>query len=403
MSEPLEALALPADVERRRHAALEVDGVPVSDSLHPRTPEALAALLAALGGAGLAVLARGAGSQLALGNPPRRADAFLSLEELAGIDELDAAEGVCRARAGTSLESLRARVNEAGWELPFDDAGRGGSLGGALATAALTPRAAGFGPPRARVLGLEVALADGSLTSCGGRVVKNVTGYDMAKLYLGSLGALGVVTAAWLRLAPRPESRAVLSGPPLADADACERAVAWSRGEALGSIALLDGEGGLVPWIELAGDAVTVEGELERLGREGLRAADPASSAAARSQRFGAPPGGCRFAVSWRPSKLSAGLAELRASGARVMLLPGSNLSIATYEAAASGAAAFDAAQRAASVAGGRALCEVAPAPLKRGRDVFGAPAGEAQLTRRLKERFDPRGTLNPGRFAGAV
>jgi len=201
----------------RFHDPVSIDGVPVEATLTPRDARSLGAALAALGAARCAAIPRGAGTQLGFGNVPRRAACFLSMEAFSGMDALDASEGVCHAGAGTPLAELRTRVAEAGWELPIDDAGRGGTLGGALATAALAPRALGWGRPRDVVLGCEVVLSDGTATRCGGRVVKNVTGYDMARLYTGSLGSLGVITGAWLRLRPRPEAVRVLQAGELDD------------------------------------------------------------------------------------------------------------------------------------------------------------------------------------------
>ena len=111
-----------------------------------------------------------------------------------GVDELDASEGVCHAGAATPLAELRARVRDAGWELPLDDAAAAARSAGAR-DGVVAPRALGFGRPRDIVLGCEGCSPTALATRCGGRVVKNVTGYDMAKLYTGSLGSIGVITA----------------------------------------------------------------------------------------------------------------------------------------------------------------------------------------------------------------
>src|SRR5213594_770333 len=132
----LEALAPQLGDALRFHDPIAVDGVPVSATITPRDEDDLSAVLEALGEARCAAIPLGAGTQLGLGNAPQRADCFLSLAEFSHVDELDASEGVCHAGAGTPLAELRARVREAGWELPLDDADRGGTLGGALATAA---------------------------------------------------------------------------------------------------------------------------------------------------------------------------------------------------------------------------------------------------------------------------
>jgi len=206
----LEALAPQLGGALRFHDPVAIDGVAVNATIEPRDKDDLSAVLAALGDARCAAVPLGAGTQLGLGNAPQRADCFLSLAAFSRIDELDASEGVCHAGAGTPLAELRARAREAGWELPLDDAGRGGTLGGALATAALAPRALGFGRPRDVVLGCEVVLADGLRTRCGGRVVKNVTGYDLCKLLAGSWGTLAVMTEVTLKVMPRPESERTL-------------------------------------------------------------------------------------------------------------------------------------------------------------------------------------------------
>jgi len=398
----LEALATEWGDALRFHEPVRVDGVPVAATLAPPDERALAAALARLGEAGCAAIPRGAGTQLGFGNAPLRADCFVSLEHFSGVDELDASEGVCHAGAGTPLAVLRRRASEAGWELPLDDAGRGGTLGGALASAALAPRVQGFGRPRDVVLGCEVVLADGSRTRWGGRVVKNVTGYDMAKLYTGSLGALGVITGAWLRLRPVPEAVRVLQGDDLGDADACRVGRDAARRPTARSCLLADEEHGLRPIVELAGDAASVAGDAEALTREGLRPAGAALQDAAAARRFAGPPGTLRLLVSFVPTGLEACLAPLRAEGAELLVLPGPGL-LCALAPAEDAEALFAAAERAARAGGGRLACELAPADAKRGRDVFAATPAEVALTRALKARFDPRGVLNRGRFAGFV
>ena len=154
--------------------------------------------------------------------PPPRADAVLSTERLVGIDEFDPSEGVCHVLSGTPLSELRERVAATGWELPLDPPGAGSTVGGCVAAASLgAPVLSGSEPPRDIVLGLEVALASGQRTRCGGRVVKNVTGYDLNKLYTGSFGALGVIEAAWLRLRPKPDRVASCQTSQLDVASAC--------------------------------------------------------------------------------------------------------------------------------------------------------------------------------------
>ncbi len=398
----LEALAPQLGDALRFHDPVAIDGVPVNATIEPRDEDDLAAVLVALGDARCAAIPLGAGTQLGFGNPPQRADCFLSLSAFARIDELDASEGVCHAGAGTPLADLRARASEAGWELPLDDAGRGGTLGGALATAALAPRALGFGRPRDVVLGCEVVLADGVRTRCGGRVVKNVTGYDMAKLYVGSLGAIGVITGAWLRLAPKPEAVRVLQSEEQDDAEAVALGGLAARLTTARSCLLCDEPRGLRATVELAGDAASVERDARELESRGLRGANPVLRDAAATRRFAGLSGALRIAISSLPTRLAACVGELRSAGAELLVMPELGL-VCARGSGADANALFDAGARAARVGGGRMLCERAPLGAKRGRDMFAAPAPDVTLSRALKARFDPIGVLNRGRFAGIV
>jgi len=209
------------------------------------------------GRTGVSALVRGCGGHLGFGNPPRSADVFVCVERLTGVDEFDAADGVCHAAAGTTLAEVRETVAARGWELPLDPPGERTSVGGTLAAAAVGPRALGFGLPRDGVLGLEVVLANGERTRCGGRVVKNVSGYDLGKLYTGSLGTLGVIEGAWLRLRPRPATTRMLEMGFAQLAEACAAGLAAARRDSARAVALAsaappDGEGfGLV--LEFAG------------------------------------------------------------------------------------------------------------------------------------------------------
>ena len=398
----LEALAPQLGNALRYHDPVAVDGVPVNATIEPQDEDDLAAVLAALGDARCAAIPRGAGTQLGLGNPPQRADCFLSLTAFARIDELDASEGVCHAGAGTPLADLRARADEAGWELPLDDAGRGGTLGGALATAALAPRALGFGRPRDVVLGCEVVLADGQRTRCGGRVVKNVTGYDMAKLYVGSLGAIGVITGAWLRLAPKPEALRVLQSEEQGDAEAIALGGFAARLTTARSCLLCDEQRGLQATVELAGDAASVERDASELEARGLVPSHPALHDAAAARRFASLSGAMRLIVSSLPTRLADCVGELRGAAAELLVLPELGI-VSARGSGADAAVLLEAAARAARVGEGRMLCERAPLGVKRGRDVFAAPAADVALARAVKARFDPCGVLNRGRFAGIV
>ncbi|MFP8873219.1 MAG: FAD-binding oxidoreductase [Myxococcota bacterium] len=415
----------------RWHGPIEIDGTAVEATLAPADGEQLADALAQLSEHRLAAIIRGGGSRMALGNPPRSADLFLSTEALTGVDEFDSEDGVLHARAGTRLAEIRERVGADGWELPIDAPGEKTTLGGALATGATGPRRHGFGPVRDWVLGLEVVLSTGERTRCGGRVVKNVTGYDLAKLYTGSLGTLGVIEGVWLRLRPKPEATRLLRAAVTPDQQGfvqareatlrtsarcvallCPRAAAACGASNLSSASPAS-PGNPGTWqilLEFAGDAPAVTRDAE-WWLESMPAAAEADAGALDELRSlqGSvlEPGGLRARVAMLPSQLAGASRALAGSVAAQVLYPGPGLLYAYSEA---GSAKLD---RAANSCAGLVCAEQGyrasvvledlPAEAKSGRDVFGEPGPDWRLMKALKQRFDPGGVLNPGRFLGGI
>jgi glycolate oxidase FAD binding subunit len=413
--------ALLGDVGVDEHPPVRVDGAEVGVTLRPADGESLAKALAMLGSSGLSALVRGGGSRIAFGNPPRRGDVILSTERLRGVDVFEPAEGVCHVRAGTSLRELRDVVNSEGWDVPLDPPGPGATVGGALAAAAIGPRAQAFGPPRDAVLGLEVALANGDRTRCGGRVVKNVTGYDLGKLYTGSFGTLGVIEAAWLRLRPLPQRVRCLEARTPELGAACAAALAAARLDSARATALLaapeapgDAPRALRTVVELAGDAVAVDRAAAQLESQLGAAEAPPQILDRVREHQGALPGddGLRFRIAALPSRFPALLAALHTADAETLSYPGLRLVYAgfqlpsrTLESAAENAAqwAFRRVRTAVAAAEGSFACEAAPAWAKVGRDMYGDAETLRPLFESLKAHFDPGRVLNPGRFAGGL
>jgi len=395
------------------HPAFELAGSEFGLTLRPSDGAALAAVLAQLGADGRRVLVRGGGSRVESGNSLRGADVLLATDRLAGVREFEAAEGVCLVAAGTALSSLRKVVNDAGWEVPLDPPGVHTTVGGTLASAAIGPRALRHGFPRRAVLGLEVALASGERTRCGGRVVKNVTGFDMGKLYTGSFGVLGVIESAWLRLQPLPQRRHCFEVRANDSEVAFRAGLAASRRDGASMVAIripATGVDGSTIWVEFAGDARSVDRDADWLCGE-WRAQEARADLARTVRELQAEltrAAGLRFRIAALPSRGPALHAALRAAGAEILAYPGLNLSYAGFELPESGAAeaasaAFESTTHATAAAGGYAICEQAPDWAKAGRDMFGDVAAQANLFAKLKQGFDPKGVLNPGLFAGGL
>ena len=139
------------------------------------------------------------------------ANLIVSTRRLNRIIEHEPADLIAIAQAGVTLTDFNAKLAENGQWLPLDppDDGRA-TLGGVVATGIGGPQQFGYGRPRGSVIGMRVALADGSMIKAGGRVVKNVAGYDLCKLFTGSYGSLGIITELNFKLRPRPASEATV-------------------------------------------------------------------------------------------------------------------------------------------------------------------------------------------------
>lgn len=188
------------------------------------------------------ITVRGGGTGLSGGAVPE-GGVVLALERLARIRSLDPEWWRCEAEAGVTTATLHRRAAEAGLRFPPDPgASESSQIGGNLATNAGGPHAFGHGPTRAWVLGLEAVLAPGELVRIGGPLRKDVAGYDLTSLLVGSEGTLGVITAAWLRLVPPPGAEQIIVGVfPSAEAAQAGVAGALISGAVPASLELLDG------------------------------------------------------------------------------------------------------------------------------------------------------------------
>jgi glycolate oxidase FAD binding subunit len=184
-------------------AADTVAGVVPSFVASPSSTAEVAALLRAAAEAGLAVVPRGAGTGFSWGAPPSRCDLVLDLRSMDQVLEHAAGDLVARVQAGATIGQLSVALGSAGQQLALDVPAEA-TVGGVVATGTAGPRRYRYGAPRDLLIGITMVRADGVVAHSGGKVVKNVAGYDLGKLFAGSQGTLGVITEATFRLHPLP-------------------------------------------------------------------------------------------------------------------------------------------------------------------------------------------------------
>src|SRR3989449_4664206 len=197
---------------RSATAADAVAGVQPKLVVEPGTERELAEILRLSNEAGLAVIPRGGGTKLGWGNSPARAGLILSTARLTEVIEHAWADLTVSVGAGCTVQRLQEALAQHGQRLAFDPLWpEKATVGGVLSTNDSGALRLRFGALRDLIIGVTIALPDGTLASSGGKVVKNVAGYDLPKLVTGALGTLGVITRAVFRLHPSPRNTRTLS------------------------------------------------------------------------------------------------------------------------------------------------------------------------------------------------
>jgi glycolate oxidase FAD binding subunit len=406
-------------------AADVVAGVQPTVVVEPTTEEGVAATLAFADAEDLKVVIRGGGTQLGLGTPPSGADILLSMRGLARLVEHEPGDMTATAEAGLTLADFQAALGAAGQWLALDPAlPADATIGGIVATAASGAHRLRYGGVRDQIIGVRIVRADGTIAKGGGKVVKNVAGFDLPKLFTGSLGTLGAIVTATFRVYPR-------------EASASTVILRSSDGDGLGALAVRLLATALVP---SAIDLTGVLGEAEQA--LAIRFEGSAAACADQVREFLALAGplgatdetltGAAEVAHWRAATVPPQTADQ--GGATVllkaMLLPGDLRGWLTAVGAITARNAVTGAWRAhaghgiaavrlhgeentlaATIAEARGLAvarrgslivEDASPSLPSGLDPWG-PSPAIGLMRRIKAQFDPRGTLNPGRFIGGI
>jgi glycolate oxidase FAD binding subunit len=415
-----------------------VDGVAPQVVASPASTEETSALLRACSEQGLAVVVRGHGSKIAWGRAPERVDVVLETTRMADLVEHSRGDLVATAGAGMPLARLQLLLGEGGHQLVVDDLapGRGrdgvgepagSTLGGALATNLSGPRRMWTGAIRDLVIGVRFVRADGTVAKAGGKVVKNVAGYDLAKLLAGSYGTLAVVTELTMRLHPVPEcSWSVLTRVDTDRLPAVLAEVVHSQlaPRAVEIRAAAHGGGSTLVSVLLEGTRQGVEARatdlVARLRDVGGGPVDVVDDDGdpSTAQGLETEPGGDPvlpdLGEAGRPTLLKttarlSGIPELVATATtNGLTVSGSAGTGVLYASAPEGRAVGDVAGaievlRGTSIRLGGSTVVLDGAPDVKAAVESWGPVPGLDLMRRVKQEFDPARLLAPGRFVGGI
>jgi glycolate oxidase FAD binding subunit len=393
-----------------------VDGAAPQMVIEPGSAEELAAALRCVTAAGLAIAPRGSGTKLGWGNPPQRCDAVLSTARLNRLLEHAWADLTVIVEAGCTVDNLQRALAQHGQRLAVDPLWpERATIGGILATNDSGTFRIRFGALRDLIIGVTLALPDGTLAKSGGKVVKNVAGYDLPKLATGSLGTLGVITQAIFRLHPLPHevaSASIRSSSP-DESNKLILAIQDSRLAFTGLQLRAQSSGDSELDVRFEGTPAGMAaqlGELERLSKNAQATeASPATWSARQSLWKGNEPSLVgKFSVL--PSELGwfcsqvARLCEAQRQEWKVVA-QGVGVGLVRIEAGTEEGlrGVLVALRQEVERCGGSFIVLKCPAGVKSGIDVWGSPGDAQALMVRVKQQLDPTGTLNPGRFVGGI
>ncbi len=453
----LRSLAAACPAARPAEPGDAVAGVVPRYAASPASVAEASAVLRAAAGHDLAVVARGGGSRLDWGAPPQRCDLVVDMRLMDRVLEHAAGDLVARVQAGVGVQRLGGLLAGAGQQLALDRApAEGGhqaespsTIGGTLATGMAGPRRLRYGTPRDLVIGITVVRADGTVASSGGKVVKNVAGYDLGKLFAGSFGTLGLIVEAVFRLHPLPAAvsyTTVDAADPVEAASAAAAAAASELAPAAVEVSRAGRDQPLRMGVLLEGDPAGV-GERSALlrgllggaaatspdappwwGRYGIPAGSTTTSGPGDTGSPGPGGHGTLIRLAFWAAGLPRILAVVDAAAAGAGLDPVVSGSAAAGvlhaalgpDADPAAVAAFVAALRAA-LARGEGDARPAPASRPDGPPVLASavvlhappqvrdqvdlwgPVPGLSLMRAVKDQFDPGHRMAPGRFAGGI
>jgi glycolate oxidase FAD binding subunit len=396
------------NVEEQR--GLSVDGLLPSTVMRPDDADDAARGLRLCDLAPAAVVVWGGGTQMRLGAPPRHYEVAFSTERMTRLIEYEPADLTCRVEAGMRLSDLQAALRAQGQRLPLDPPHPERATVGGMVAANTNGLSRGrHGTVRDWVIGIAVAYPSGKVARAGGKVVKNVAGYDLMKMHIGALGTLGVVAEVNFKVQAQPEAEETLLAHFEAPGPALQVGLTLAHQYLAPAAAIV---------LHEDGEQWTLALKLEGYAREVQVAKDQAvrfvREAGGVLEEPEVPPKFWDAARDWSapaddgvvlraivPLTTSQLVMSAVPPDAPVLAQPASGL-IDVRVPAPSAADTLSRLRQAAD-ADGQVVVMAAPAALKQALDVWGPPPPGFPIMRALKQALDPNGILNPGRFVGGI
>jgi glycolate oxidase FAD binding subunit len=410
-----------------------VDGRTPEAAITPGSVEEARAVVEIAADAGVPVIPWGGGTAMSVGNPPAAPAIILGLRRLDRLLEHEPGDLTATMQAGMTMASLQAALGRHGQWLSLETPEpERATMGGVIASDASGPHRHLYGTARDLVIGMTVVTGEGALVRGGGKVVKNVAGYDLPKLFIGSYGTLGVIVEVTVKLRPLPEDerfvavpferldqvgaavRALMASDLIpSSVDVLDAAAARARGLASAVPTLVVGFDGLreqLDWqcLELARLIAPLGGgpgtPLARGAWLAMTTGGPGA--------FGTPAAIMRLVVL--PARvtdvMAAGAEAARPLGLTSAWTAHAGVGVATAALFSERqgdvepiAATLEAWRASAQAAGGHATLEWAPLAVKARVPVWDEPGAAGRVMRRLKAQLDPKHVLNPGRFAAGI
>jgi len=416
----------------RAHA---VDGIIPGAIVTPTTTAEATQVVNIISQHNLTILPWGRGSEINIGGQPNQIDILLKTSSLQRLLEHEAPDLTCRVEAGITLAQLQAKLATKGQQLALDPPNaEQTTIGGLIATNASGPKRLRYGTARDLVIGLRVIQASGEIASSGGRVVKNVAGYDLNKLYIGSLGTLGVIVEANFKLHPLPEQEHTLLLTFSTIEDAVQTVIAITRSHLTPSAlelvyrqstetsAAFDAQlpkHGYTLAINYEGSSATIKRQVEETNRlAGQKSALIRNDLQNTEQEQfwndvrNHMRGTLTCKVSILVSHMVSYIHMLEQICSRHGLEAGFvahvgngilYIELSPFHEIPQVVAAIEALRINAQQARGSLVVERCPPHLKQHINIWGEPQANFQLMRRLKEQFDPKGVFVSGRFLGGL